>query len=220
MKSSGNHMKPQEYDDNAFINCPFDKEYTELFDAIVFAISSCGFIPRSTREEPRSAENRLSQLMKIMSECKYGIHDVSRIELDMDTGLPRFNMPFELGIFLGMMNFGQQYHKSKKCLILDAEPYRYRKTISDIAGQDPDCHHNDVKEAIICVRNFLASASRRKRIPGGTFIYGDYLDFQKRLPGLCEEWKLNASELTFVDFKYLVAQGIWEKTARSRNLPV
>ena len=220
MKSTGNHMKPQEYDDNVFINCPFDKEYVEIFNALVFAISSCGSIPRSTREEPYSADNRLFQIMKIMSECKYGIHDVSRIELDVDTGLPRFNMPLELRIFLGMMNFGQQYHRSKKCLILDAEPYRYRKTISDIAGQDPDCHHNNVKEATICIRNFLASASGRKRLPGGTFIYEDYLDFQKRLPIYCEEWKLNVSELTFVDFKNLVAQWVWEKTAQSKNLPV
>src|SRR5262249_5963635 len=30
--------------------------------------------------------------------CKYGIHDISRTEVTSASGLPRFNMPLELGV--------------------------------------------------------------------------------------------------------------------------
>lgn len=39
-----------EYDLNVFINCPFDKDYAPLFDAILFAIYKCGFRPRCAME--------------------------------------------------------------------------------------------------------------------------------------------------------------------------
>ena len=33
-----------------FINCPFDPDYRELFEAIVFAVLHCGFEPCSALE--------------------------------------------------------------------------------------------------------------------------------------------------------------------------
>lgn len=33
------------YHQSVFINCPFDLQYQPLFEAIVFAVSNCGFIP-------------------------------------------------------------------------------------------------------------------------------------------------------------------------------
>lgn len=34
------------YDENVFTNCPFDKAYKKLFDAMVFGVFDCGFIVR------------------------------------------------------------------------------------------------------------------------------------------------------------------------------
>ena len=50
----------------------------------------------------------------MIADCRYGIHDISRTELDRDSGLPRFNMPLELGIFLGAKRFGAEEQKRKK----------------------------------------------------------------------------------------------------------
>jgi hypothetical protein len=95
------------YDDNVFINCPFEDEYNPLFRATTFTIFDCGFNARSALEEFSISRNRLTRIMKIIEDCKYGIHDISRVELDHDTKLPRFNMAFELGVFLGAGQFEQ-----------------------------------------------------------------------------------------------------------------
>jgi hypothetical protein len=33
---------PVQYEDNVFINCPFDQEYKPIFDAIIFAGQALG----------------------------------------------------------------------------------------------------------------------------------------------------------------------------------
>jgi hypothetical protein len=35
---------PATYEDSVFLNVPFDKKYSRLFDALVFAVHDCGFI--------------------------------------------------------------------------------------------------------------------------------------------------------------------------------
>jgi hypothetical protein len=94
------------YNDNVFLNCPFDSEYWPVFEAIVFTIFACGFVPRCAREEADSSDVRVDKLVRLIQQSRYGIHDISRVELDDAHGLPRFNMPFELGLDLGCKRFG------------------------------------------------------------------------------------------------------------------
>jgi hypothetical protein len=155
------------YDVNVFINCPFDDQFKPIFDAIVFTVQDAGFHPRCALEISDATQNRLATIMKIISESKYGIHDISRTELDPQNSLPRFNMPFELGVFLGCQKFDTKTHKSKSCLILDRESYRYQKFISDIAGQNVYSHNDNPQDAVLRVRNWLRTASLRTDIPGG-----------------------------------------------------
>ena len=204
-------VKPPSYEDNVFVNCPFDESYRPLLYAIVFTVFDCGFSARSALEEPYSAENRFTKITKIISECKYGIHDISRTEVDKESGLPRFNMPLELGLFLGAIRFGQRYHKEKKCLILDAKPHRYQSFISDLAGQDVAHHNNNQTELVTCVRDWLSTASKRAKIPSGSFILNDYNDFQTKLPAFCRDLRLNPNQITFLDYANLVAE--WLKLA-------
>ena len=86
---------------------------------------------------------------------------------DKNSGLPRFNMPLELGIFLGAKKFGIEEQKRKKCLILDTKPYRYQQFISDIAGQDIQAHNDAPELTVKVVRDWLRNASRRETIPSG-----------------------------------------------------
>ena len=199
-------MKSTHYNDNVFVNCPFDANYKPLFDAVIFAIHDCGFIPRCALEEDDASEIRIDKIYNIIADCRYGIHDISRTELDRDSNLPRFNMPLELGIFLGAKKFGIEEQKRKKCLILDTERYRYQQFISDIAGQDIQAHNDSSREVITRVRNWLRAASRRETIPSGGIIWERYQEFKEKLPQMAREGQLIVEELIFNDYTSMVTQ--------------
>jgi len=160
-------MAQDEFDSRVFINCPLDAQYKPIFEAIVFAVLDCGLDPSCALEIDDASEVRIDKIFNIIAECKYGIHDISRTEAAPATGLPRFNMPLELGMFLAAKRFGVGKQKRKVCLILDSTPYRYQQFISDIAGQDIQIHNNSVGEAITAVRNWLRNATRLTALPGG-----------------------------------------------------
>ena len=199
-------MRSPDYNDNVFINCPFDAKYKSLFDAMVFAVHDCGFIPRCALEDDDASEVRIDKIYHIIADCRYGIHDISRTELDRDSDLPRFNMPLELGIFLGAKRFGVEEQKRKKCLVLDREQYRYQQFISDIAGQDIQAHNNSSREVITRVRNWLRTASKRETIPSGSIIWKRYQEFMEKLPQTAQECQLTVEDLIFNDYTLLVAQ--------------
>lgn len=193
-------MPPAEYERNVFVNCPRDEEYRYLFEALVFGIHDCGFIARCALEVDDASEVRIGKITKLIGDCKFGIHDISRTTADLVTNLPRFNMPLELGLFLGAKRFGRGEQKLKICLILDVERYRYQKFISDMAGQDIAAHSSDSGTAIRIVRDWLSSASPKSiRIPGGSTIVSRYLAFRQELPSLCKKVHLGVGELTFKD---------------------
>lgn len=194
------------YGFSVFINCPFDKKYLELRNALVFVIFDCGFIPRCALEEDNSANVRFIKIKRLIEESRFGVHDISRVELDGNTRLPRFNMPFELGVFVGAMSFGQGKQKAKNCLILDKQPFRYQKFISDIAGQDIKSHGNSAERLIKCVRDWLNSASKGKIIPGGKEIFRRYKVFKKELPKMCKAERIDVDELTFDDYSQFVSR--------------
>jgi hypothetical protein len=192
------------YDDNVFINCPFDLKYKRIFDAIVFGVHDAGFIARCAQEVSDASRNRLGEIMRIISECRYGVHDISRTELDPKNRLPRFNMPFELGISLAAERFGRETDEVKPCLVMDREPYRYQKFLSDIAGQDVKSHGNKAQGAVSQVRKFLRTESGRVNIPGEREIWNRFKRFEKSLPLICAASRIKVEELTFVDYTYFV----------------
>ena len=199
-------MQSTHYNDNVFINCPFDSAYKPLFDAIVFAVHDCGFVARCALEEGDASQVRIDKIYNIIEDCRYGIHDISRTELDEVSRLPRFNMPLELGIFLGAKRFGVEDQKRKKCLVMDKEQYRYQKFISDIAGQDIFIHNNSPEEIIRVVRDWLGTASGRRTIPGGGIIWRHYQDFLNDLPQLAQRFQLELADLEdFNNYIYAVA---------------
>lgn len=145
--------------ERVFINCPFDSGYNEKFRAIVFTIISCNFEPRSALEVDDATEARLAKIIRIIGECRLSIHDISRTEPDGKTRLPRFNMPFELGIVFGAKGLGGPEHATKSCLVMDKTQFRYRKFLSDIAGQDIGAHGNNSRRLVTLVRNCCRSTT-------------------------------------------------------------
>ncbi len=199
-------MPSFDYEQNVFVNCPFDSDYAELFDAIIFAVHDCGFKARCTLEVDDSAQVRIDKIFDIIQECMFGIHDISRTEIDPTSGFPRFNMPLELGIFLGARRFGQGKQREKICLILDKERYRYQQFCSDISGQDIRSHGGDILGAIIAVRDWLRNATTERDviIPAGSRICDRYKLFLSELPQLCTSLNLNQEELIYNDYTTLV----------------
>ena len=76
------------YEDNVFINCPFDSEYRSIFYALVFAVHDCGYIARCALEVDDSGQVRIQKIEQMIADCKFGIHDISRVETDPQTQLP------------------------------------------------------------------------------------------------------------------------------------
>ncbi len=206
----------KDYSGNVFVNCPFDEEYLPILNAIIFAIFDCGFIPRSALEEDDGGITRFDKIKHLISISKFGIHDISRTELDEGTDLPRFNMPLELGVFVGAKRFGNTHQAKKNTLILDKEQYRYQMFMSDIAGQDIRSHENEPAQVISIIRNWLNSASDGITIQGGAAINERYERFLVALPEICGEVQLVVEEVTYVDYCNL-ASG-WLRTRANVSL--
>jgi hypothetical protein len=190
--------------DHVFVNCPFDDEYTETFRALIFAIRACGFQPRSARELDDSGQPRIEKLYGLIKECRYGIHDLSRTEPDAVHHLPRFNMPLELGIFMGAKHYGAPRQREKRLLIFDTEQYRYQKFISDLAGMDIHAHGAEPETALIETRHWLTNVSRRQLL-GEQDLLVSYRAFREELPTLAERLGLDPAGLTYADFDQILS---------------
>jgi hypothetical protein len=85
-------MAARGYDYDVFINCPFDPDYHPMLDALVFAVHDFGFQARCTLEIDDSGRVRMENIVELIQDCRYGIHDISSTELDDANNLPRCNM--------------------------------------------------------------------------------------------------------------------------------
>lgn len=180
-------------------------------EALVFTVYDCGFKPRCALEEDNGGKVRVDKIKDLIEVSKYGVHDISRTEIDANTKLPRFNMPLELGVFLGARFFGNKTQKSKNALILDRELYRYRNFISDIAGNDVKHHSLNVDELIKIVRDWLHDAQEiEDKIPGAKEMTRRFHEFKDALPEMCKLEKKDIKELTFVDRSTLISGWLTE----------
>lgn len=204
--------------EGVFINVPFDRRYEKLFHALVFTVHECGFISRCALESDDGSEIRMSKLYQIIRDCALGIHDLSRTTLDSANRLPRFNMPLELGMYLGAKRFGDERQRRKSALILERERFRYQMFCSDLAGQDIRAHNNTVSEAISAVRDWLRSARPTAKIPGSASIAHRYIAFRRDLPAMCRAEGMRVAGLSFLDYRTFVVAWI-EESPRSRSAP-
>jgi hypothetical protein len=206
-------MAASSYETNVFINCPFDSGYKPIFDAITFSIHDAGFKARTALEENNTATERHSKIARLIKGCKYGIHDISRVETDPVSCLPRLNMAYECGLFYGAQLFGDVTQKTKEILVLDAEPYRYQQTMSDIAGKDAYGHNNNPLLAIDRVRRFLNN-KERGQLPGAAKMKKRFQDFSIDLPAIAATISCSPDELRSLDYWGDFVQAIveWIKT--------
>lgn len=189
------------YSMDVFINCPFDDAYLPIFHAICFAVHDAGFRARCALEDNDTSTPRIKKIQRIISECKYSVHDLSRVESGFeDNPLPRFNMPFECGLFFGAKLFGDKTNQQKQLLVLDSKPYRYQATISDIAGHDIEWHSNLPLSAIAKIRRFLNGKEQIGMLPGEAKLQSRYKAFMDDCPRIANELKLTVIELKSLEY--------------------
>jgi hypothetical protein len=200
-----------DYNDSVFINCPFDKEYLPLLQAIVYTVYRCGFHPQSALGDDNALVNRLSKIEHYIENCRYGIHDISRTEVNVNS-LPRFNMPFELGIFFGAKKFGSRTQKLKNALVFERVKFSYQQYISDLNGIDTKAHNADPGIVIRETRNWLKTSSRRDSIPGYKAIISEFTIFQNTLPDIAKNLDVDVADIPFNELCYIVEEVIKKQT--------
>jgi hypothetical protein len=200
-------------DKAVFINCPFDPDYKEHLNVLLFTVCDGGFSPRIALESADSGEQRFSKILQLIKECRYAIHDLSRVGIDPNTQMPRYNMVLELGVFLGAKM--SRPEESKVCLVMDSDLRRYRDFCSDLAGVDISAHNDDRLKLASVVRDWLDTYREDDRIiPGGSHIFERYQKFLSGLPIRCQHFKLDATSLSFPNYMFLLEAWLKENDWR------
>ncbi len=164
------------FDRNVFVNCPFDENYKLLLEPLLFTIIYLQFTPRIALERLDSGEARISKIISLITESRYAIHDLSRLRAERVGEFYRLNMPFELGVDVGCRLFKQGRWSTKKCLVLEAEPFRYQAALSDLSNSDIAVHNNNPVEIVLQVRNWLSNEAGLLA-PGPTHVWEAFLEF-------------------------------------------
>lgn len=162
------------FEKNVFINCPFDNEYKPLLKALIFIILYLDFEPKISITRS-SRHHRMQEIMRLMESSKYSIHDISRCEPLNAGDLPRFNMPYEMGVDIGCTTYGNDEQKTKLCLILEKIKNRYDVVISDISGQDIKEHGDNPKKLIEKVLEWFIANDCIENIPSPSSTWAKYL---------------------------------------------
>ena len=186
---------------DVFINCPFDPAYKPLFEAILFTITASAYRVRCALEDANAIDIRFDKLCRLIRDSDRSIHDLSRVSLSEEK-LPRFNMPFELGLYYGARQFGSKTQKTKSSLILVGKAYSLPKYLSDLGGNDANNHDDDTTKVIQHVRRYLHVRPDGTQLPGAQRITAEFARFKATLPDLATEMDRTVDELDpFSDYR-------------------
>jgi hypothetical protein len=191
------------FDRQVFINCPFDDDYMPLLRALIFTILDCGLVPRLASDQADSGETRMDKIRDLIRSCRFSIHDISRMEPLSPGDLPRFNMPFELGLDLGCRFYGQGPLLTKQCLILERESYRYQKVLSDISGNDVRAHGGSLRNLIFEIRKWLR-ATTAADLPSGTQVWLRFNEFSSYFQTSLTESGFSEEEIDSLEVNELI----------------
>lgn len=115
-------------DQSVFLNCPYDGSFEPKILTLITALIAVGRTPRAAAEITATS-TRLRKIIEIMDQCSVSIHVISP-----PSGEARYNMAFELGLAYRLTLKKKPKHR---LLILESQPYRLQKTLSDLNGHDP-----------------------------------------------------------------------------------
>jgi len=162
-----------------FLNIPYDKAFEKLYLAYIAGLSAFGLIPRATLEIP-SSQRRLERILKLIAECAYSIHDLARVQLDRrPPRVPRFNMPFELGLAVAHA----ATHHQHAWYVCEAVSHRANKSLSDLGGTDVRIHGGTIRG----VFGALCDMFVRKQQPSVQEMHRIYRVLRRNLPRIMRD---------------------------------
>jgi len=144
-----------------FLNFPYDERFRKLYLGYIAGLCSFGLAPRTTLEIP-GGERRLDRIAALIRSCRYSIHDLSRVELDLRRPrTPRFNMPFELG----MTVMAAMEHPARHTwFVFESDAPRIQKSLSDLGGTDVYIHNGTLEGLFRELCNALVREKRRPTV--------------------------------------------------------
>jgi hypothetical protein len=194
---------PVGFGQTVFLNCPYDNDYRSLLGALVFTVLDCGLTPRLASDQADSGQLRLEKIRELIRSSQFSIHDISRMEPLRPGDLPRFNMPFELGLDLGCRFFGESPLATKQCLILESQRDRYRDALSDISGNDIRAHKGEPETLVTEVRNWLR-VTTGKNLPSGSRLWARYNQFTSDLQISLAESSFTQEEIQALELTEMI----------------
>ena len=154
--------------ESVFLNIPYDAPFESLFLAYIAAVTAFGFIPRATLEIP-FGRRRLDRILGLIQECRYSVHDLSRVQVDRTyPPTPRFNMPFELGLTVGLDKAKQ---RGRAWAVCESQAYRIQKSLSDLNGTDVYIHDGTIRGVFRKCGSIFVGSRRRPSVQQMMGIY-------------------------------------------------
>jgi hypothetical protein len=155
-------IKPQVEQDSVFLNVPYDEAFKDMFLAYLCGLVALGLTPKATLAIPGGVA-RLDRIFELIQSCRYSIHDLSRVELDLtDPPTPRFNMPMELGMTVAWAKLHPTHHT---WFIFESRVRRTQKSISDLSGTDCNIHGGTDEGVMRELCNAFVRRSDRATVP-------------------------------------------------------
>ena len=125
-----------------FLNVPFDKAYEPVFIGLVGALVHLGKRPTTVFDLGGGLAPLIDRLISAIQDNAFSVHDLTRVELS-GTGaaaVPRFNMPFELGLAVAVSLIDRRQPRHS-FVLLESSRFRLQRSLSDMNGYDPFIHN-------------------------------------------------------------------------------
>ncbi len=165
-------MPPKRRIKSVFLNIPYDAAFEDLYLAYIVGLTQLGLRVNATLAVPN--QDRLQTIIRLIEASGFSIHDLSRIEASH--GVPRFNMPVELGLALYRSHVTKGKHR---VFVFESKPYRAQRSTSDVNAIDPHIHHGTPKGLMGSLRNIFRQPGNATTVPE---MLASYRAVKRKLP--------------------------------------
>ena len=159
---------------SVFLNIPYDDQFEDLYLAYIVGLTQLGLNINATFAVPN--QGRLDRIVGLIEGSDVSIHDLSRIELS--SGIPRFNMPLELGLALYRSH---STNGRRRVFVFEKKAYRMLRSTSDINGIDAQIHDGRPKGVMVGLRNIFHQPERTTTVPE---MLASFRAVKRKLPEL------------------------------------
>jgi hypothetical protein len=158
--------------ESVFLNIPYDVAFENLYLAYIVGLTQLGLAVNAALAVPN--QGRLATIIELIEKSDFSIHDLSRVEVSR--GVPRFNMPVELGLALYRSQITNGQHR---VFIFERKQYRAQRSTSDVNGIDPQIHNGTVRGLMRGLRNIFRQPQNVTTVPE---MLASYRAVKQRIP--------------------------------------